>query len=63
MNWLYKRIRLAVLEYRLAKLQEQHRRIMNQPGATTRWTLDAMHENARPIRELQLEIQELWESL
>ncbi len=63
MTWLYKRLRIAVLEWRLARLMDAHRKIMNEPGATTRWTLEAMHQNAAPIRKLQLEIQSLWESL
>ena len=63
MKWLYKRLRLAVLEYRLAKMLEEHRKVMNEPGATTRWTTDAMAQNTPPIRALQLEIESLWDSL
>lgn len=63
MTWIVTRIKIAVLERRLEKLLREHRRVMSLPGATTKWTTDAMHANAAPIRALQLEIERLWESL
>lgn len=60
---MFIRLRIAWLEWRLSKLLDAHRKIMNEPGATTKWTLEAMQRNAAPIRLLQLEIQSLWEKL
>lgn len=61
--WIGRRILLAIEEYQLSIMLDERNRIMNEPGATTRFTTDEFEASAAPIRLKQLRIQSLWDTL
>jgi hypothetical protein len=61
--WIGRRLLVAVEEYQLSIMLDERNRVMNEPGATTRFTTDEFEASAVPIRLKQLRIQSLWESL
>ncbi len=74
MNWLsiakrvlprkaYLRLRLVRIDAEETARRKELGKVMNLPGATTKFTTDAMEQYALPIRLLQLERQSILEEL
>jgi hypothetical protein len=61
--WIGRRLLVAFEEWQLSIMLDDRNRVMNEPGATTRFTTDEFEASAAPIRAKQLRIQSLWDTL